>query len=384
MVDRPHICINALSIDRAVAQGPFWPARTNHRWVYPGAGTLMPFGLGNGAATYRRLQQAMLMPSLLGRGELAAEISKVTGESKPETWLDDYRVAVQIGSDNDNVAMKHLPLMLDGSARAWLNQLAPSSIYSWADLARVFIKTFEGTCKHPAGLTELQYCIQKPSESLHDFIQRLTTLHHTVENVTEHQAVCAFKVGVRYRELYLKFGRTGDMSMSKMMEIATRYANGEEEDCLRSSKGKAVDGDANSNRKQKQKVERTPQAEAAALAAGKFKGKAKVQFPPKKFEKQSGPDALDQPCAIHTKVDEEGNTILPKHTIRKCRPLIRKFGEDKSSEKYPQKEDDEQEDHFPKAHATLMIFADVKRKSQLKVVNQEVNMAAPSAPTYLK
>jgi hypothetical protein len=89
---------------------------------------------------------------------------------------------------------------------------------------------------------------------LRDYIQRWTTLHHTVENVTEHQAVCAFKAGVRYRELYLKFGRTGDMSLNKMMEIATRYANGEEEDRLRSGKGKAVDNDGgggNSNRKQK-------------------------------------------------------------------------------------------------------------------------------------
>ena len=44
-------------------------------------------------------------------------------------------------------------------------------------------------------------------------------MHHTVENVSQHQAVCAFKEGVRYRELNLKFGRTGDMSLTRMMEI---------------------------------------------------------------------------------------------------------------------------------------------------------------------
>ena len=54
-----------------------------------------------------------------------------TGESKPDTWLEDYRVAVQIGGGNDEVAMKHLPLMLEGSTRAWPNQLAPGSIYTW-------------------------------------------------------------------------------------------------------------------------------------------------------------------------------------------------------------------------------------------------------------
>ena len=171
----------------------------------------------------RAIRSADIPPNF----RLAAGIGKFTGESKPETWLDDYRVAVQIGGGDDHVAMKHLPLMLDGSARAWLNQLAPSSIYSWADLARVFIRTFEGTCKRPAGLVELQHCVQKQNEPLRDFIQRWTTLYHTVENVTKHQAVCAFKAGVRYMDLYLKFGRTGDISMSKMMEIATRYGNGE-------------------------------------------------------------------------------------------------------------------------------------------------------------
>ena len=56
MVDQPPLCINALAIDKAMAQGPFWTMHTNHRWVYPGTGTLMPFGLGNAAATYRRLR----------------------------------------------------------------------------------------------------------------------------------------------------------------------------------------------------------------------------------------------------------------------------------------------------------------------------------------
>ena len=67
------------------------------------------------------------------RFRLATGVSKFTEESKPETWLEDYRVAVQIGGGNDEVVMKHLPLMLEGSARAWLNQLTPSSIYTWED-----------------------------------------------------------------------------------------------------------------------------------------------------------------------------------------------------------------------------------------------------------
>ena len=78
---------------------------------------------------------------------LANGISKFTRESKPDTWLEDYRVAVQSSGGNDEVAMKHLPLMLEGSARAWLTQLIPGRIFSWEELACVYVRTFEGTCK---------------------------------------------------------------------------------------------------------------------------------------------------------------------------------------------------------------------------------------------
>ena len=64
-----------------------------------------------------------------------------------------------------------------------------------------------------------------------------------MENVSEHKAVCAFKEGVRYRDLTLKFGRSGAMTLNQMMEIATRYANGEAEDRLRNGKEKTVDPD---------------------------------------------------------------------------------------------------------------------------------------------
>ena len=97
----------------------------------------------------------MFQQSHQGRGDSsqlqATGVSKFTGESKPDTWLEDYRVAVQIGGGNDEVAMKHLPLMLEGSARAWLNQLAPSSIYTWEDLDRVFVRNLKELASNQQG-----------------------------------------------------------------------------------------------------------------------------------------------------------------------------------------------------------------------------------------
>ena len=99
-----------------------------------------------------------------------------------------------------------------------------------------------------------------------------------MENVSDHQAICAFKEGVKYRELNLKFGRTGDMNLTRMMEIATKYANGEEEDRLRSGKHKIVAHETrggNSSREQKHKAEPAAPGEALAVTQGKFKGKPK-------------------------------------------------------------------------------------------------------------
>lgn len=137
----------------------------------------------SGPMCFSRYIRLAVIPSNF---RLATGISKFSGDSKPETWLDDYRVVVQIGGGNDDVTMKHLPLMLEGSARAWLNQLPPSNIYSWDDLFRVFLKNFKGTYKQPGGLAELQHCVHKQNENLREYIQRWTTLHNSVKNVTEH------------------------------------------------------------------------------------------------------------------------------------------------------------------------------------------------------
>src|SRR4051812_13032900 len=126
--------------------------------------------------------------------------------------------------------MIDLSLMLEGSARTWLNQLPPNSIWVREDLVRVFVNIFEGTYKRPGGLTELQLCVQGHAEPTHEYIQRWITLHNSVEGVSEFHAIHAFKQGVKYKELSLKLARSPDVtSLTRLMEIANKYANGEEE-----------------------------------------------------------------------------------------------------------------------------------------------------------
>src|SRR3954468_4542550 len=265
---------------------------------------------------------------------IAQGVEKYRGDAKPQTWIDDYRIEVQIGGGGDEIVLMHLPLMLEGSARTWLNQLPPNSIWVWEDLVRVFVKNFEGTYKRTGGLTELQLCVQGHAEPTREYIQRWITLHNSVEGVSEFQAIHAFKQGVKYKELSLKLSRSPDVtSLGRLMEIANKYVNGEEEIRQKSQQFRGGGNNSASNPKQKngggsgkRKAEEAPtdaEMVAAANATGIHgKSQPRKEWQPRQ-KKPTNDDILDQPCPLHTTRDAEGKTVIPKHTARQCRLIKR-------------------------------------------------------------
>jgi hypothetical protein len=62
-------------------------------------------------------------------------IDKYMGETDPRVWLNDYRLAYQLGgATTDEVIIRNLLLHLADSARTWLEHLPPSQIHNWDDL----------------------------------------------------------------------------------------------------------------------------------------------------------------------------------------------------------------------------------------------------------
>ena len=56
-------------------------------------------------------------------------IPKYSGETNPRLWLEDYRLAYQVGgADNDDFIIHNLPLFLADSARAWLEHLLSNAV----------------------------------------------------------------------------------------------------------------------------------------------------------------------------------------------------------------------------------------------------------------
>jgi hypothetical protein len=57
-------------------------------------------------------------------------ITKYSGQTRPELWLADYRLACQLGgTDDDNLIIRNIPLFLSDAARAWLEHLPPAQIF---------------------------------------------------------------------------------------------------------------------------------------------------------------------------------------------------------------------------------------------------------------
>ena len=63
-------------------------------------------------------------------------------------------------------------MMLEGTARKWINGLPKDSIDSWEEMRDAFIKNFEGTCSRPTTIEDLERCVQGPRESTRRWVQR--------------------------------------------------------------------------------------------------------------------------------------------------------------------------------------------------------------------
>ena len=74
----------------------------------------------------------------------------------------------------------------------------------------------------------MQSCKQEKGETLRSYIQRWTALKNSAVDVSDESAIRSFKEGVRRKELKEEFGRAKPKTIGEMMEIANRWADGEE------------------------------------------------------------------------------------------------------------------------------------------------------------
>jgi hypothetical protein len=70
--------------------------------------------------------------------------------------------------------------------------------------------------------------MQRKEETLRSYIQRWSIIKNSVEDVSDEQAVNAFLAGLHRSDLVEELGRTKPMTVLELMEVANRFADGED------------------------------------------------------------------------------------------------------------------------------------------------------------
>ena len=318
-------------------------------------------------------------------------VERYTGETQPDIWLSDYRIACRTSGGSDLAAVHCLPLHLADSARAWLDSLPPGCINSWADLEVYFVDNFQGTYNRPGNAWDLHSCIQGDDETLRDYIRRFSKKKNSLPNIREGDVITAFSNGVRSADLIHKIARKDPQTTRQLFDIANGFATGEE--AVRSKGGKGNGQDAPESSKaqggpqstQKNRKRKGGNFVAATEAGPQQKQQARQ---PKQRQSAEGKrpaphggmsfeEVLDLPCHLHG--EESG------HSTRECyklRNLMKKATE--AGQKDPAAA---AAAAFPKEDEVLMIFGGsngYESKRRQKVIAREVNMTAPAVPQYLK
>jgi hypothetical protein len=132
------------------------------------------------------------------------------------------------GTDDDNLIIRNLPLFLSDAARALLEHLPPAQISDWDNLVKAFAGNFQGTYVHPGNSWDLQSCCQQPGESLREYTRRFSKQRTELPNITDSDVIGAFLADTTCRDLVSKLGRKTPTKASELMDIATKFASGQE------------------------------------------------------------------------------------------------------------------------------------------------------------
>jgi hypothetical protein len=258
--------------------------------------------------------------------KLPHDQQKYDGSQEPTLWLSDYLQAVQILGGTRATVMQSLQLHLTGAARSWLNTLPNDSIGSWGELQSQFTRNFRLTYKRPASLEEIKSCVQRKDETLYSYIQ----IKNSAEDVSDERVVDAFSASLRRSDLVEELGRTKPRIVSELMEVANRFADGE--DAYNNKRGRSPEVDRASRQRRRYRNEDS-HARQNQIAVGyerreeegyesrEFQGRGNHGVEKPKYSGPSVEDMLHGPCRIHYAY-LDGKRVS-NHQIKDCRTFLR-------------------------------------------------------------
>jgi hypothetical protein len=109
-----------------------------------------------------------------------------------------------------------------------LSKLERGTIGSWEELTKQFMSNFKSTYKWPTSIEEVKACIQQHNETLRSYIQRWSIIKNSTFKVLDERAIDVFILGLRRGDLVEEMGRIKPKTVSDLMDIANRFADGED------------------------------------------------------------------------------------------------------------------------------------------------------------
>jgi hypothetical protein len=179
-------------------------------------------------------------------------------------------------------------------------------------------------------LEEVKSCIQKRDETLRSYIQCWSVIKNSAEDVSDERAIDAFSAGLRRSDLVEEIGRIHPRIVSELMEIANRFADGE--DTYNNKRGRSPEVDK-SSRQRRRYHNGDNHGRRNQLAAG-YDRKNEEDYESKEFQAKdnrgkeksrfSVPSAeymLYGPCRIHYAY-LDGKRVS-NHQMKDCRTFLR-------------------------------------------------------------
>jgi hypothetical protein len=91
--------------------------------------------------------------------------------------------------------------------------------------------------------------MQRKYETLRSYIQHWSVIKNSAEDVSNERAIDAFSAGLRRSDLMEEVGRTKPRTVSKLMEVANRFAD--KEDAYNNKKGRSPEVNRASRQRQR-------------------------------------------------------------------------------------------------------------------------------------
>jgi hypothetical protein len=165
---------------------------------------------------------------------------------------------------------------------------------------------------------------------LRSYIQRWSIIKNSAEDISDERAVDAFLAGLHRSDLVEELGRTKPRTVSELMEVANRFADGE--DAYNNKRGCSPEVDRARRQSQRYRNEDS-HARRNQIAAGyerrdeegcesrEFQGRGNRGVEKPKYSGPSAEDMLHGPCRIHYAY-LDGKRVS-NHQMKDCRTFLR-------------------------------------------------------------